>query len=62
MAVGYRERKTSRKTPKEFALWCTGLRIRLQCVGSLQRHGFDPQPREVTNKISDEGITVPGTS
>ena len=32
---------------KEFLLWCGGLRIQLQQIGSLQRWKFDPRPGTV---------------
>ena len=35
------------KSVQEFPLCCSGLRIRLQWLQSLGRHGFDPQPGTV---------------
>ena len=31
-----------KKQKQEFPLWCSGLRLRLQQLGSLQRGGLDP--------------------
>lgn len=39
--------KPSGYTWKEFPTWHRGLGIRLQWLGSLQRHGFDPWPSTV---------------
>ena len=36
------------KKRKEFPLWYSGVRIRLQRLGLLQRCGFEPQPDAVS--------------
>ena len=37
----------SRQVLQEFPLWHSGLRIHMQRLGALWRHGLDPQPRAV---------------
>ena len=32
------------KNGEELPLWCSGLRIQLQWIRLLQKHGFDPRP------------------